>query len=143
MVLAERRLGKKTEKIIGREKIMNYITGQQAWSMLQSLDYRGENSYRKFFENWDIFYRASWKRYPDKNGNIPEPERVEFHWIFNRDYNGHGVDKVESPPYWEICIGLPPVKTNMGGNYSPPRFIWNNKYGLEEIFLAPKINFEI
>lgn len=121
---------------------MNYITGQQAWDILQSLDC-SKNSYRNFFENWDIFYRPSWKSYSDQNGNISEPEIVGFSWIMNRDYNTHGVYKVESPPYWEICIHLPSVKTNMGGSYSPPHFIWNNERGLREIFLAPKLNYEI
>lgn len=122
-----------------------YISGKQAWDKLISLNYSGKNSYRNFFQDWDIFYRPHWEEYTDKDGKMPEPEKVKFSWIIKRDYNGHNIDKVEAPPYYELCISLPtdPKERFMAGNYSPPRFIWNNERGLREIFLAPKINFEI
>lgn len=119
-----------------------YISGQQAWDKLISLGYTGENSYRNFFQNWDIFYRPHWKSLEDKNGQTKDDELtpVSFNWIINRQYNTHGWNAVENPPYYELCVSMPPEPKD---GYRPPRFIWNNQRGLQEIFLSPKVNFEI
>lgn len=125
--------------------IQNFIKGQEAWDKLQNLEFAGENSYSKFFKDWDIFYRPYYLSIPDRQGKVGDLIQVSFHWIINRDYSPKDYDHVENPPYWEICIGMPPNPDVKGAfkNYSAPRFIWNNERGLKEIFLAPKVNYDI
>jgi hypothetical protein len=122
-----------------------YISGQQAWDKLISLDYTGENSYHNFFRDWDIFYRPHWASLGDGKGKTKEePIQVSFNWIIHRQYNAHGYQAVENPPYYELCVSMPPDSRNKHfPTYRAPRFFWNNKRGLSEIFLAPKIDFQI
>lgn len=112
----------------------HYIKGQAAWDMLIALNWDKSPTYSEFFKAYDVFYKPWY--------TSDEPVQCKFDWIIQRDWKPSHVSDIE-PPYYEVCLNRPAGTHSRDPLYKPPVFIWKCKRGVDQIWIAPKIDFQI